>query len=138
MDLNMRKLTYIILGAALLTGCGAGALPEAVSHLDTADVGQYPDNYKEIVKSAIDDILKDPDTAKFYDFTPPRKEVAYVHGVVYGYSSCVVVNAKNAYGGYTGKTLYWVFMRDNKVLRIQNTSELDGDYIYPGRHVNCT
>ncbi|GKM35179.1 hypothetical protein NUKP66_22650 [Klebsiella variicola] len=106
--------------------------------LNTADVGAKPKNYKALVESAIRDSLKDPDSAKFYDFTQPRKEVMVENrNFVYGYSTCVYVNAKNSYGGYVGKQLYWAFIRDNQVLRFKNTADAYGDIIFVGRPVNC-
>ncbi|EKL1664986.1 hypothetical protein PQX70_002252, partial [Salmonella enterica] len=44
-------------------------------NLDTADVGKKPAAYKKLIETAIREHLRDPDSAKFYDFTPPRKEV---------------------------------------------------------------
>ena len=107
-------------------------------NLETADVGVKPKGYKSLVESAIRDDLKDPDSAKFYDFTSPRKEVMVEKGsFVYGYSTCVYVNAKNSYGGYVGKQLYWAFIRNNQVLRVKNTTEAYGDIIFVGRPIAC-
>lgn len=107
-------------------------------NLDTADVGKRPSNYKSLVETTIRNELKDPDSAKFSDMTTPRKEVMVEKGnFVYGYSTCVFVNAKNSYGGYTGKQLYWAFLRDDKVLRIKNTNDAYGQLIFVGRQVNC-
>ncbi|WP_174868318.1 hypothetical protein [Pectobacterium polaris] len=107
--------------------------------LNIADVGAKPKNYKALVETAIRDSLKDPDSAKFYDFTPPRKEVMVENrNFVYGYSTCVYVNAKNSYGGYVGKQLYWAFIRDNQVLRLKNTTEAYGNIIFVGRPINCS
>lgn len=107
-------------------------------NLETADVGAKPKEYKSLVESAIREDLKDPDSAKFYDFTAPRKEVMVEKSnFVYGYSTCVYVNAKNSYGGYVGKQLYWAFIRNNQVLRIKNTTEAYGDIIFVGRPITC-
>ncbi|MBN3071168.1 hypothetical protein H4F33_03345 [Pectobacterium brasiliense] len=108
-------------------------------NLETSDVGSKPSNYKKIIEDAIRDQLKDPESAKFSDMTTPRKEVMVEQSnFVYGYSLCVYVNAKNSYGGYVGKQLYWVFMRNNQVLRISNTSGAYGNIIFVGRPVNCS
>lgn len=107
-------------------------------NLETADVGTQPNNYQALVESAVREKLKDPDSAKFSNFTNPRKEVMVEnHNFIYGYSTCVLVNAKNSYGGYTGNQLYWVFIRNDKVLRIQNTSGAYGGLIFRGRAINC-
>ncbi|ELY4307188.1 hypothetical protein SMZ82_002439 [Cronobacter malonaticus] len=108
-------------------------------NLETADVGSKPNNYKKIVEDAIRNELKDPESARFSDMTPPKKEVMVEQGnFVYGYSLCVNVNAKNSYGGYVGKQLYWVFMRNNNVLRITNTTEPYGNIIFVGRPITCS
>lgn len=108
-------------------------------NLETADVGSKPENFREIIESTIREQLKDPDSAKFSGFTEPRKEVMVEQrNFVYGYSSCVFVNAKNSYGGYTGKQLYWAFIRNGQVLRIKNTNDAYGNIIFVGRPVNCS
>ncbi|AJJ69510.1 Uncharacterised protein [Yersinia pseudotuberculosis] len=108
-------------------------------NLDTADVGAKPKNYKKLVEDAIRNELKDPDSAKFSDITTPRKEVMVKNrNFVYGYSSCVYVNAKNSYGGYAGKQLYWVFIRNDEVLRVKNTNDEFGQSIFVGRPISCT
>lgn len=107
-------------------------------NLDTADTGKRPNNYQVLVENAIREILKDPESAKFSKFTNPRKEVMVENrNFVYGYSTCVFVNAKNSYGGYTGNQLYWAFIRNDKVLRIQNTNGAYGGMIFRGRSINC-
>ncbi len=93
---------------------------------------------KKLVEDAIKEQLKDPDSAKFTDMTNPRKEVMVDQGnFIYGYSTCVYVNAKNSYGGYVGKQRYWAFIRNNQVLSIKNTNEAYGDIIFIGRPINC-
>lgn len=159
----MKKIVLVLMVGAFLTGCAPGYVytpPSTAEHdktmqeakrkdaefadkvrninLETADVGARPKDYKSLVESAIRGDLKDPDSAKFFDFTEPRKEVMVEqNNFVYGYSTCVYVNAKNSYGGYVGKQLYWAFIRNNQVLRIKNTSEAYGDIIFVGRPVTC-
>lgn len=45
--------------------------------------------------------LKDPDSARFNDWTASAKD-----GSAYYYSASGMVNAKNGFGGYTGDQLY--------------------------------
>lgn len=157
----MKKLAAVVIASALLSACVQPPyariasdydqkMAEAKKHdaefsekvrninLETADVGEKPKNYKELVQGTIKDALKDPDSAKFSDFSPLRKEVMVENrNFVYGYSTCVFVNAKNSYGGYTGKQLYWAFIRNGQVLRFKNTNDEYGDLIFVGRKVNC-
>lgn len=155
----MKKIIALTVTTALLSGCVPGVpgdlayernrdeakradaeFAQAVKNinLDTADVGSEPKSYKKLIEDAIRENLKDPDSARFYDFTSPRKEVMVENKkFVYGYSACVFVNAKNSYGGYTGKKLYWAFIRNGRVLRIQDTNSEFGNLIFVGRNINC-
>uniref|UniRef100_UPI0035C67D96 hypothetical protein n=1 Tax=Serratia quinivorans TaxID=137545 RepID=UPI0035C67D96 len=159
----MKKIFLFVALSSLLAGCApryvaSTASPDGYSqkmqeakkkdaefaekvkniNLDTADVGSKPVNYKKIVEDAIRVELKDPESARFSNMTKPRKEVMVEKGnFVYGYSTCVYVNAKNSYGGYSGKQLYWAFLRDNQVLRVNNTNDAYGDIIFVGRPINC-
>jgi len=108
-------------------------------NVNTADVGEKPTNYKELLESSTKAMLKDPDSAKFSNFTEPKKEVMVANtDFVYGYSICFSVNAKNSYGGYVGNQLYWGFIRNGKVLRVQNTTDAYGNMIFIGRPVTCS
>lgn len=149
----MKKIAIIcaMLSALLLSGCSNPQLEEAKKkdaefaaavkaiNLESADVGSEPKNYNVYVEEAIRSQLKDPDSAKFSGMTKPRKEVMVENRqFIYGYSTCVFVNAKNSYGGYVGKQLYWVFIRDGKVLRVKNTNDQFGNIIFVGRSIKCS
>lgn len=149
--MNRLAVVGVVLASLALSGCESPQMAEAKRkdaefanavkniNLETANVGAQPNNYKEAVEAAIRSQLKDPDSAKFSAMTTPRKEVMVEHrDFVYGYSTCLYVNAKNSYGGYSGDQLYWVFMRDNQVLRVKNTASPYGGIIFVGRPVNCS
>ncbi|WP_153985153.1 hypothetical protein [Lonepinella koalarum] len=110
-----------------------------------ADYGILPKNYQKKATEYLKSTLKDPDSAKFSNFTKPRKEhVIYSKGkyitpndVFYGYSTCVLVNAKNSYGGYVGNQLYWIFFYNREVFRTQKVDVGFGASIYRGRAINC-
>lgn len=133
--------------AILLIGCVAGTSATEVNtagstHLEkrinaidfaTANVGEAPGKYKKRIKKAIRMALDNPDAAEFSDFTTPRKEVLVDRGkLIYGYAACVSVDHES-----TGSVRYWVFMRDNEILRIKNTRNAGGTTIFPGRKINC-
>lgn len=46
-------------------------LPDA-----NADYGSYPTDYKEIIKKYLERKLKDPESARYSEYTKPRKEHA--------------------------------------------------------------
>jgi hypothetical protein len=144
------KITIALLTAAALAGCATEAQRKDAETnawkqtlpLPNADYGSYPENYEELVKAYLARSLKDPESARYSNFSQPRKEhiITSVSAkeATYGYSVCVSVNAKNSYGGYTGNHVFWFFIRDGKVLRSQDTqSKPFGSIVYQGRLVNC-
>ncbi len=103
-----------------------------------ADYGNYPDNYKTLIEIATKDTLKDPDSAKFSDWFSPKKEVMFDGGKpLFGYSVCFNLNAKNSYGGYTGKQAYWAMIKNGEVKRIRNTNEYPYKMIFIGHNITC-
>ena len=149
-----------ILAAAALTalmGCGASssaeephagawessrqaALQKRIDSINfaTANAGDEPKKYKKRIKKAIRFALGDEGAVKFSGFTAPRKEVLADRGkLIYGYAVCVNVDVQTASGSGTGDVRYWVFMRDNEVLRIKNTQNPGGTIIFPGRNIRC-
>ncbi len=148
----------------VITGCATGPSPVQMMDQDTArwraslpepgaDYGIYPQNYQEIVTTAIAGILKDPDSAKYSGFTQPRHDQVIhlefqsdgkgglvtdgssppVRTAIYGYAVCVAVNAKNSYGGYTGNQTYWLLIRDGQVIRTAQA----GESLYIGHLATC-
>lgn len=87
----------------------------------TADYGEFPSDYEAIIKAYLEKTLKDPESARYGEFTKPEKDqaIANVHErrALYGYVSCVDINAKNSYGGYTGAKRTWFLIHDGKVVR---------------------
>ncbi|WP_250492800.1 hypothetical protein [Caballeronia sp. GAWG1-1] len=94
----------------------AATLPEP-----DADYGEYPSNCQDIIKAAMAKTLKDPESARYGDFSTPTKDQAIEnmteHRAVYGYLVCTDINAKNSYGGYTGAKRRWFLIRNGAVVR---------------------
>lgn len=81
--------------------------------------GKDKKNYTTL-KKYFESTLKDPDSAKFYNFSKHKKEFIFNNKhPMGGYSVCVEVNVNNFYGGYTGKQLHWLFFKDDQILRVQ-------------------
>lgn len=93
-----------------------------------ADYGSYPNDYELLIKRYFSKNLKDPESARYSDFSKPIKRHFIrdenAKDVVYGYSVCVSVNAKNSYGGYTGVHDYWFFVRNGEVVKSYDTEEI--------------
>jgi hypothetical protein len=108
----------------------AATLPER-----GADYGAVPRNYQQIIKDGYRDVLKDPDTALYRDFTQPKRDYMvavkthyyneygryttinpWVTKVTYGYVVCGQVNSKNGYGGYIGYSPFGVLIRNGAIV----------------------
>lgn len=103
-----------------------------------ADYGTPPTDFKIKIKAWMEGNLKDPDSAKISEPTPLRKEVAFQNKQpIFGYTTCMGINAKNSYGGYTGIKGYWFFFHQGKIVRAQQTDEYPGMMIFRGHYVKC-
>lgn len=104
---------------------------------ENADYGRYPKDYESIVHNHLSLILKDPNSVRISKITKPRKEHKITDKLkkeaVYGYSTCVWLNAKNSYGGYVGENLYWFLIRNDYVTHY----DIGSAPIYIGRGKNC-
>lgn len=96
-------------------------LPDA-----NANYGSIPKNPQELIKSHLGNKLKDPDSAKYSEFSAPKQGYAIVDRkskiVAYGYAVCAYFNAKNSYGGYTGNKMYWFLIKNDNVVLSKNVS----------------
>nr|DAK59465.1 MAG TPA: TRAF PROTEIN, TRAO PROTEIN, TRAN ADHESION, BACTERIAL SECRETION.5A [Caudoviricetes sp.] len=140
-DRDMKKIILAIIGIALV-GCSQPkpAEPDMMSTIDfsKADYGQPPSDYKLQIKSWLEQNLKDPDSAKVSEPTPLRKEVAIDNRQpIFGYTTCMGVNSKNSYGGYTGTQGYWFFFHNGKIVRAQNMETFPGRMIFRNHYVKC-
>lgn len=135
-----------ILRLVIVVFIGAGAIAQSKDKpidgaigMANADFGQYPVAYEELIKEWAASNLKDPESARFGAITKPRKEWVVANlAPVYGFSVCADINAKNSYGGYTGSQTFWFFIRDNKIVRAQNTfAGFPGKMISRGHNVSC-
>lgn len=101
--------------------------------------GKFPGNYKAVVLKRFSETLKDPYSAKYGRFSIPRKEHAIEDAsfqkAIFGWSTCVDVNAKNSFGAYAGNTTFWFLLVDGKIARSREVTS--GDEIYSGRPINC-
>ena len=89
----------------------------------SADYGDYPDNYEQLIKDYFEVRLFDPYTAN-YKFSKPIKGYTRKAPVVgggiheFGYVVIVWINAKNRMGGYVGIKRYPMFIKNGVVSEI--------------------
>ncbi len=81
----------------------------------TKDYGTYPKNYKQLIKSYYENVLKDPYSVKYKEITKPKKTANAITGEYY-YFVCATINAKNSYGGYTGWTTDTFNIKNGEIL----------------------
>ena len=115
----------------LLAAC-TSTFDVSMQAVRNADYGPYPKNYQQLIRQRLDGTLLDARSAQIRFTTPPRKVYQLVRvpykldGRAY-YAVCVEVNAKNAYGGYTG----W----QTKMFRFKNNT-IEGNPT--GAYAACT
>jgi len=132
-----------------LSSCATVAPPPALPEppvvteddLQKADLGEMPtqEEYEKLVISYFNGVLRDPSSAKYKHLGEPirssfthwdRKTNAWVTSFFYcGY---VLVNAKNAYGGYSGDKLYYFQFGKNVVPKaFEGKLKFDGlNFVY--------
>lgn len=122
-------MKIIIIAALLavslgLSGCGFAYninRDKLMSSATEADYGpQPPANHEELERNLILERLKDPDSAKFKPMGKVSKS-AIPSGFasptpILVWGTGMAVNAKNAYGGYTGFQYYAFAWRDGKII----------------------
>jgi hypothetical protein len=81
--------------------------------LKSADYGTFPENYEELVAAFIDETFRDPASVADLEIQEPVKYWSKrFAGTTFGYAIYFTCNAKNGYGGYTGKRLYKILTRN--------------------------
>lgn len=118
------KAASTILIALSLAGCMSAPSRQ---DLDSADYGPFPDRYQQSIRDYMDRVLKDPDSAKYEFYKTPVKAWRRGNGAnLYGWATCVGINSKNSYGGYTGSLQSYFFIQENVVMDAQHSSTNDG------------
>ncbi len=99
--------------ALFLAGCGKPSSEEIAS----LNYGPYPHNYERIVLAYMNQILKDPVSARYSEFSSPRQFYVGNFGKIryHGWIVCFTVNAKNSYGAYAGSQPYFLLIRNGQV-----------------------
>ena len=88
------------------------------SPADPALYGPYPTNYKEIVTNWLNQQLLDAGSARI-DWTgaPKPADLGKNGEHLYGYIVTFDVNARNRFGGYTGKQKHGALIKDGQVIK---------------------
>lgn len=109
----MKRSMIAVLAAGMLAGCTTTPPPEVLA---AADYGPYPENFEPIIKAYVAGRLRDPESAQYQFLNVPRKGYWGFGGAKYGHVVCAKINAKNAFGGYTGARISYFMIRDGRVI----------------------
>lgn len=109
----------ILIVALCLFGCAS--TPIEKTRLANANYGPPPPaDHQQIIKDKINGHLFDP-TSPIYEFETPikgytQKSSYFETGESFGWVVCGNVNAKNRYGGYVGRTPFFVLFQTNRIV----------------------
>jgi hypothetical protein len=100
---------------------GMSAIGNLNGQSQPADVdryGPYPPNYKEIVMKWLETQLIDPASARIeWNGDPKPADLGTTGEHLYGYVVNFTVNARNRFGGFTGKQKHAVLIRNGAVIK---------------------
>ena len=118
--MNNKMVLTIFVVLLSFTGCASIPRPTP-EQLATAEYGNPPSDYKTITMQHISVFLIDPYSAIFSGWRGPSKGwYKNKKETFFGYRVCVFVNAKNRMGGYTGRKLFFVIIKDNHIIAYKN------------------
>lgn len=123
----MRNIFGSVLLSLTLFACGGPRMSQ--EQLSSADFGRPIDaaEAKAIVKNYFNQTLKDPSSAEFRNFSVYKTytDPAFLEERRFGYIICISVNAKNAFGGYTGFKNYSLLTRDGRIIDVRADASND-------------
>ena len=125
-NLSRVVASLVLLMALCLSGCAKQLTPEEYAK---GDPGPYPQNYQELVKSAMAGVLKDPYSAQYSFMGSPTKRyysqsILLGGGVTFGWGGFFMINAKNSFGAYVGARKYAYLIRNGAVVMCQDASTM--------------
>ena len=111
---------FMLLGAAALLLSECEAANQQFLSATEAEVGPYPNRYREIAAEYLRKTLFDPYTVRDAQISRPKMGRLFVEGSLGRYEPgwllCFRANAKNRMGAYTGVSDTALVIRDERVL----------------------
>jgi hypothetical protein len=102
---------------------GCSTPPPSPQELAAAEYGPYPAQYQAKIATYLQTTLKDPESARISTPFAPKKTFAGLNKPVYGWGTCMGVNAKNSFGGYTGTKIYFFLFRDGEISVVERAED---------------
>ena len=115
----MRKI-FMVLAVLALLGCDTAVRREEAQ---SVDYGPKPERWREQIRSYLDIRLTDPKSAVVEFRTEPKhlyQRDTAVRARQYGWAMCVWVNDKNRQGNFDGFYPMTFFIRDEKIVAVNN------------------
>ena len=121
----MKKAIALSLAAAAASLLSLAACDTTVkqSELESVDYGPRPERWQEEIRNYLSIRLTDPKAAIVEFRTEPRvmyQRRTEVRDLQYGWAACVWVNDKNKEGRYDGFYPMTFFIRDEKIVSVNN------------------
>lgn len=112
-------IKLLVLLAMLLGGCAGQPGGNWIGVNTPGDIGELPDNYKDVASDAVRVGLLDPYSAMIEVYDGYQSSCAIgVYGTFHGWAVPMTVNAKNAFGGYTGTRAVFVWFANGVPQRV--------------------
>ena len=111
---------FIVLFLFTLIGCDTAVRRDEVK---SVEYGPKPERWREEIRSYLDIRLTDPKNAIVEFRTEPKilyQRDTAVRARQYGWATCVWVNDKNRDGNFDGFYPMTVFIRDEKIVAVNN------------------
>jgi hypothetical protein len=115
----MRKI-FMVVAVLALVGCDTAVRREEAQ---SVDYGPKPERWREQIRSYLDIRLTDPKSAVVEYRTEPKhlyQRDTAVRARQYGWATCVWVNDKNREGNFDGFYPMTFFIRDEKIVAVNN------------------
>lgn len=135
----MNYFSTVVLSACvlLLQGCATQISPERIS---SSDYGNPPsESYEQIIRDRFSKVLIDP-TSPIYEIDKPRKGYTKRSPMFntqeqFGWMVCGTINSKNRYGGYTGRSPFFVLFRGDTIVEFMSGEATNEPYALKNKNI---
>ena len=114
------RMIFTVVAVLALLGCDTAVRREEAQ---SVDYGPKPERWREQIRSYLDIRLTDPKSAVVEFRTEPKhlyQRDTAVRARQYGWATCVWVNDKNREGNFDGFYPMTFFIRDEKIVAVNN------------------
>ena len=121
-------ICFALLSAFTLLACVGVQGGDHPKLLATADFGQYPENYEEIIKDYLRYYFAGLHGVNDLEIMKPKQSWyradEAMQQVIYGYETRVLFTPVNTMGGNSGNQKYYAFIRNDRVIKFGRWDDL--------------